>query len=308
MASLASAIAVTSSLTQPVRLDLRRDGVTLAVESFGDPAAPAVLFTHGFGQTRHAWTRSAQRLAEAGWRALLLDARGHGESGWNAVDQPYAMAQFVDDLEAVAAQCAAPPVLVGASMGGLIGMFSAARASQRYDRLILVDITPRWDAGGVARILDFMGAHPDGFVDFDQAANAIARYLPHRTERKTPEQLRSLLVPRADGRLRWHWDPRLLHEIARGGERFQDELLSAAAAIRLPTLLISGGRSDLILASHIDEFLQRVPGAQHVQIADATHMVAGDRNDQFTDTILDFLAASPATFIIRNAASTGATP
>jgi pimeloyl-ACP methyl ester carboxylesterase len=211
------------------------------------------------------------------------------------------MEQFVDDLDAVAEHCGTPPVLVGASMGGLIGLFGAARAPERFSALILVDITPRWDAGGVARILDFMGAHPDGFADFEAAADAIAAYLPQRAEKKTPDQLRSLLVKRDDGRLRWHWDPRLLAEIARGGERYQDELMAAAQQIQIPTLLISGGRSDLILAGHVAEFLQLAPKAQHVQIADATHMVAGDRNDQFTDSILEFLTTvAPAT------ASTGA--
>ena len=283
----------------------RSDGVSLAVTEHGSGESSTVLFTHGFGQTCQAWENSAQTLAHAGYRSVLVDARGHGGSDWNPSALAYSMQQFVDDLDAIAESAcrvdSTPPVLVGASMGGLIGMFSAARAPKRFRALVLVDITPRWEADGVARILDFMGAHPDGFADFAHAAEAIAAYLPHRRGRKSPEQLRSLLVARADGRLRWHWDPRLLNEIARGSERYQDDLVAAAGRVQVPTLLISGGLSDLVSSRNVDEFLQLVPHATHVQIADATHMVAGDRNDQFTATIRAFLSTLAAA-----EASTGA--
>jgi pimeloyl-ACP methyl ester carboxylesterase len=298
-----AAFPITASTAPPsecTRL-LRPDGITLTVESIGHLQAPAVLFAHGFGQTRQAWGSSAESLAAAGYRSVFADGRGHGESGWNPPALAYSMDQFVDDLDALATSSGPAPALVGASMGGLLGLFAEGRRPGRFRALVLVDITPRWEAAGVNRILDFMGAHPQGFSDFEHAAEAIAAYLPHRRARKTPEQLRSLLVRRDDGRLVWHWDPRLLNEIARGGERHQEALMAAARAVTAPTLLISGGRSDLVSERTTAEFLQLVPHARHVCIADATHMVAGDRNDQFTQTILDFLTAvAPA------AASNGA--
>jgi len=58
------------------------DGVGLALERFGDPTAPALVFAHGFGQTRQAWSTAAQNLAGHGWHCIIADARGHGESGW----------------------------------------------------------------------------------------------------------------------------------------------------------------------------------------------------------------------------------
>lgn len=281
----------------------RPDGVRLAFERHGNAAAPGVLFAHGFGQTRQSWGGSARAVAEAGFTAVTLDGRGHGESDWNAPDQPYAMQQFVDDLGAAAQATGERPILVGASMGGLLGLFSEGARPGQFSALVLVDITPRWEAEGVERILDFMGAHPDGFESYEHAAREIAAYLPHRRQRKTPEQLASLLVRRDDGRLRWHWDPRMLDEVARGGERHQAHLVEAARSVRVPTLLVSGGRSDLVSQRTVDEFLALVPHARHVQIADATHMVAGDRNDLFTGAILDFLSVvAPAT------ASTGASP
>ncbi|MGP1665965.1 MAG: alpha/beta fold hydrolase, partial [Rhodanobacter sp.] len=154
-----------------------------------------------------------------------------------------------------------------------------------------VDITPRWETAGVERILAFMQAHPRGFADFAEAAEQIAAYLPQRRERKSEEQLRPLLREGDDGRLHWHWDPALLQGVVSESERYQPMLHAAAAKVRIPVLLLSGERSDVVSSSTIDEFLQLVPHAQHVQLAQATHMVAGDANDAFTQEILRFVQA-----------------
>ena len=268
------------------------DGVLLAVECAGDAGAPPLLFAHGFGQTRGAWSATALDLVASGWRTIVADARGHGDSGWRN-DGAYDFAQFIDDLALLARDAARPPapalpVLVGASMGGLVGLMAQAQHAS-FRALVLVDITPRWESAGVERILAFMRAHPAGFASLDEAADAIARYLPHRGERKSPQRLRQLLVTSADGRLRWHWDPRLLEHVANDSERQQAALLAAARSVRVPTLLISGAQSDVVSDATIGEFLDCVPHARHVRVSQATHMVAGDRNDAFAAAVRDFL-------------------
>lgn len=264
------------------------DGIALAVEHFGDENHPTVVFAHGFGQTRHAWDVTATALARSGWHAVTADARGHGDSGRRA-DGDYHYDQLVDDLVRVARSATETPILVGASMGGLLGIAAQALHAP-FRALVLVDITPRWEAAGVERILAFMRAHPHGFASYDEAADVIARYLPHRNERKSEASLRQLLVRGDDGRLRWHWDARMLDFATRDSEKLQDDLLAAAAAIRVPTLLISGGRSDIVSDATIDEFLAHVPHATHARLAQATHMVAGDANDAFMQTVLNFAA------------------
>ena len=273
------------------------DGVALAVEHFGDEANPSIVFSHGFGQTRHAWDGTAVALARAGWHCVTADARGHGDSGQRS-DGDYHYDQLVHDLVRIAQQTAGgdgaladeeKPILVGASMGGLVGL--AAQALQApFRALVLVDITPRWEAAGVERILAFMRAHPQGFASYVEAADEIARYLPHRTERKSEGSLRQLLVRGDDGRLRWHWDARMLDFATRDAERLQRDLLAAAGTIRVPVLLISGGRSDIVSDATITEFLAHVPHATHVRLDQATHMVAGDANDAFTQAVLHFAA------------------
>ena len=268
------------------------DGVKLHLDHWGAGEGRRVLFAHGFGQSRHAWEDSASALAARGYCCTTVDARGHGQSDW-AGPAPYRLTHFIDDAQRVADHIDCE-VWVGASMGGLIGMLLAARqAAPRWSALVLVDITPRWEAQGVERIMRFMRAHPEGFDSLAQAQHAIAEYLQHRVRRATPERLQKLLVRMPNDRLRWHWDPALLDTVAAEADHWSEMLHAAARALTVPVLLVSGGRSDVVSDRTIDEFLDLVPHATHRRIADATHMVAGDDNERFTTTILDYLDTLP---------------
>lgn len=271
----------------------------LTVETWNPQAPTTLLFAHGFGQTRGAWNAAATALAQAGCRCVTFDARGHGESDRVATAGGYHMDQFADDLLGLAAAQPQPPILVGASMGGLLGIVLAGEIRPApFRALVLVDITPRWETAGVERILAFMQAHPDGFANYADAAEQIAAYLPQRRERKSADQLRPLLREGADARLRWHWDPALLAgDLVQESERYQPRLLAAAATIDIPVLLLSGGRSDVVSRGTVDEFLQLVPQARHVELPHATHMVAGDANDAFTREVIHYVQSleTPAT-------------
>ena len=73
------------------------DGTCLAADHSGGDG-PGVLLTHGFGQTRQAWSATQQRLADAGLASLAWDLRGHGQSGRNPPDSRYSGPQFVSDV------------------------------------------------------------------------------------------------------------------------------------------------------------------------------------------------------------------
>jgi pimeloyl-ACP methyl ester carboxylesterase len=276
-------------------------GITIRGDAWGDPGARPVVLLHGGGQTRHSWSRCGRRLAAEGWRALSLDLRGHGESDW-CPESRYAPADFVGDILAVARALHTAPVLVGASLGGMTSLLAVGESPEPVAAgLVMVDVTPRLEIAGTARIVDFMLARPEGFASLEEAADAVAAYRSHRGRPSDLSGLRKNLRLGPDGRWRWHWDPRFVDRrridaiggirgAAQGGAFNEPErLLRAARALRVPTLLVRGRESDVVSREGAQEFLDAVPHARFVDVSGAGHMVAGDRNDAFNEAVLGFL-------------------
>lgn len=82
----------------------------------------------------------------------------------------------------------------------------------------------------------------------------------------------------------------MLDAVAAETERHQPQLFAAAARVGVPVLLVSGGRSDIVSKDTVAEFMNLVPHATHVDLPQATHMVAGDANDAFTQEIASFIS------------------
>lgn len=266
------------------------NGLTLVGDAWGVSDAAPVLLLHGGGQTRHAWGGTARALAAQGWYAVALDLRGHGNSGW-APDGNYDIDAFVGDLRCVLTHFERPPVLVGASLGGITALLTEGESPQPVSSaVVLVDITPRVEQQGVERILAFMTARPDGFASLEEAADTVAQYIPHRPRPKDLSGLEKNLRKGPDGRYRWHWDPRLVGPARLTRRRDPERLLAAARALRGPTLLVRGKISDIVSQETAAEFLAAVPHAQHANVSGAGHMVAGDRNDAFSQAVIDFLS------------------
>ena len=278
----------------------------LDADVFGDCGSP-VLLLHGGGQTRHAWGPTAKKLASEGYTAYALDQRGHGGSEW-VTDGAYEFSDFAADVKSVAAEITrrsgTMPIVVGASLGGIAALLAEGGSkcdsdAYIFSALVLVDITPRVDVTGVNKILGFMRAHAkEGFASIAEAAQAVAEYLPHRPRPKSNEGLKKNLRRAPDGRWYWHWDPRFLdgpRGAAANRRRHGAALQEAARKIAIPTLLIRGASSELVKESHVREFLALVPHAEYVDVADARHMVAGDRNDRFAAAVLSFIGRQTAT-------------
>jgi pimeloyl-ACP methyl ester carboxylesterase len=272
-------------------IELRgHDGLVLRGDSFGSPDARPVLLLHGGGQTRHSWSGTARRLAREGWHALALDLRGHGESDWSP-EGAYDLEDFVQDLALVARGLPRRPVVVGASLGGMAALCAEGEAqAPLLAAVVLVDVTPRLEPRGVVRIVSFMTDRPEGFASLEEAADAVAAYLEHRARPTDLAGLAKNLRRGEDGRYRWHWDPKFLSRDRRAGNTLTpDRLLNAARGLRVPTLLVRGKLSDVVSLEGAAEFREAVPHARFADVSGAGHMVAGDRNDLFSEAVLGFL-------------------
>lgn len=272
------------------------EAVALAADSYGTPNRGTVLLAHGGGQTRHAWAKTGERLAAAGWRAVALDLRGHGDSGWSPSGD-YRMHRFAADIVRVADQLGGKPALVGASLGGIAGMMvETLVAPATFSSLTLVDITPRMESDGVAKVMGFMSARvTDGFASLEEAAETIASYMPNRPRRTDLTGLGKNLRQHPDGRYRWHWDPRFVTSVMESRDTHSmEDFRTRVGDISIPVHLIRGRMSELVSQEAAQEFLTMLPQATFTDVENAGHMVAGDRNDAFIEAVVGFLSLREA--------------
>ena len=269
-------------------------GLTLTADVGGPETGQPVILLHGGGQTRHSWRRALSELVAAGHKVISPDWRGHGESQW-CPNGRYTLDDYIADLGLIMDSLPSAPILVGASLGGVVSLVGLGEQQLPFARaIVLVDVVPRMEPAGVKEIIDFMSANSDGFVSIDAAADAVAQYLPHRPQRSSRDGLLKNLRRRSNGRYYWHWDP-AIHSNARSPdyiEAMARRMEAAARLIKVPTLVVRGGDSRVVSAEGVAHLAELIPHACYVDVAGAGHMVAGDQNDGFNAVIREFLASS----------------
>ena len=271
------------------------DGIALVADEWNrgsdTDGHPTILMLHGGGQNRFSWKNTGQILADEGLHVVALDSRGHGDSD-RAPNADYSVDVLTADVMRVMDAVGRPVMIIGASMGGLTGILVADQAGpHRVTHLVLVDVVPQFEKGGSARIRDFMMGSLDGFDTLEQAADAIAAYLPYRTKPRNPEGLKKNLRLR-DGRWYWHWDPAFMTKPGDDPELRTEKFEHSAASLTIPVMLIRGKLSDVVSPEGVEHFLATVPDAEFVELSNAGHTAAGDDNDAFSDVVVGFVKRS----------------
>ncbi|WP_193314612.1 alpha/beta fold hydrolase [Georgenia ruanii] len=269
---------------------LRTAGPVLAVECMGSPAGRPVLLLPGGGQAKHSWADAAAVLAEAGYWAWSLDLRGHGDSEW-AVDGNYTFEAHARDIASVVDQLPRPPVLVGASLGGLVSLLVAGEFRTSVAALVMVDAVPEVPAEAVSRIQQFMHEGRDGFATLDEVAHSVQSYRPDRSGSRDLERLRRNLRQREDGRWVWHWDPEYIAVDRTQTSSDIERFYRAAARLTVPSLLLRGETSDVVEVDAARALLDAAPAMEYAEIAGVGHVVTAGNNGQYAPRLLDFLAA-----------------
>ena len=138
-----------------------------------------------------------------------------------------------------------------------------------------------------------------GFASLEEAADAIAAYLPHRPKRTDLSGLAKNLRLHADGRYRWHWDPKFTTGVR--GEQAGAPIDAAwtsrppAARSEIPVHVIRGRMSELVSLEAAQAFVAALKNGSLTDVTGAGHMVAGDRNDVFMDAVVAFLGRQEET-------------
>jgi|TARA_B000000565_G_scaffold53730_1_gene35692 peroxiredoxin len=276
---------VTERLTTP-------SGITVEFDLWGKIKRDAILLLHGGGQTRHSWNATAEKITQVDGCAITMDLRGHGDSDWSHGGD-YELSDFSEDVAFLIDTLEIQPSLVGASLGGLVGIYLEGRYSPgSISALVLVDIVPNINVLGAEKIKDFMLEHSKtGFTSLSEVSDILSEYNPHREKSSDLEGLKKNLRKRGE-KWFWHWDP-LFISSERGKEnpdmRNPELLNELCSNISVPLLLVRGKLSDLVTEIQVREFLERFPEASFADVSGAGHMVVGDKNDAFANEVIEFL-------------------
>jgi non-heme chloroperoxidase len=267
------------------------DGLTLTGEAFGDPAAAPVLFFHGGGQSRAAWLGSARTVGQAGFHGIAFDLRGHGDSDW-APDGDYLLDAFARDIERLIERFDREVTLVGASRGGQAALVGGSRHPDRVRLIMLADVAPLMRDDGVDGIRKFFAEGASGFASLDEAADSLSRHLGQSRIGDAHRLARAMRLDPA-GRWHWRWDP------ATGKREFLnppsegEAVLSAAARVTSPVVLVRAGLSHLVTDEGVARFHELAPQLEVITAPGVGHMFTADRNDAFAAHLLDQLGRTP---------------
>jgi pimeloyl-ACP methyl ester carboxylesterase len=244
---------------------------------WGDVANPKVLVcVHGLTRQGRDFDALARAMVDV-YRVVCPDVVGRGRSDWLADPMGYANPGYVADMVCLLARLDAQVVdWVGTSMGGLIGIAVAGQADTPVRRLVINDVGPRLDAAAIARIGTYLGA-PVSFATVDEAIDYVSVVAaPFGVKQR--EDWRELVEPalRRDGeRWRLHYDPRIAvpfksvtPEAAAASEAAMWALYDA---IRGPTLIVRGERSDLLTRETLAEMRSRGPRAEGAEVPGVGH-------------------------------------
>ncbi|HET9381347.1 MAG TPA: alpha/beta fold hydrolase [Streptomyces sp.] len=257
------------------------NGVTLHYDDLGPRDGPPVLLIHGHPFNRSLWAPQAEALVEAGFRVVLPDLRGYGDS--DVTPGKVFLSGFADDLAALLGHLGiARAVVGGVSMGGQIAMEFHRGHAGRVRALVLSDTSAPAEtaAGREARnrladrlLAEGMGGYADEVID-KMLADYNVTALPEVAARV-------LAMMRAT-------DPRGAAAALRGrAERpdYRDSL----PAVDVPTLVVVGADDAYTPLAQAEDIRRLVPHAVLRVIEDAGHLPSAERPGRFNAVLLDFL-------------------
>jgi pimeloyl-ACP methyl ester carboxylesterase len=263
----------------------------VAYQEWGDPRNRDVLIcVHGLTRSGRDFDELARALCGQ-FRIVCPDVAGRGDSDRLADPKHYTWAQYVADMVTLIARLDVEVVnWLGTSMGGLVGMALAAQPGNPIRKLILNDAAPVIAKAALERLAAYVGQELS-FGTLEEAEKYVrtisAPFGPH-----SDAQWRFLTenwVRRGeDGRLRPHYDTRIV-EVFRATMPEKDlELWQLYDAVRCPTLLVRGEQSDLVSRQTAAEMASRGPKAKVVEIRGVGHAPTLLHSEQIA-VVRDFL-------------------
>ncbi len=239
---------------------------------WGDPAnLRVVVCVHGLSRNGRDFDVLGEALA-ATHRVLAVDMPGRGTSQWLADANDYVFATYLTTLTALIARSGAEQVgWVGTSMGALLGMAMAAQRNSPVARLVVNDAGPQIEAAALARIGDYVGLDPTfaTFAEADAYIRSVSAPFGALSDEQWEHLTRTSVAQRVGGRWGLTYDAGIALPFRNAAA--PPDLWPMWDAIGCPTLVLRGGKSDLLSAATAAQMAARGPKPRIIEFPDIGH-------------------------------------
>jgi esterase len=251
----------------------------LFYRKFGE-GQPLIILHGLFGQSDN-WNSLARQFSELGNAVYTVDLRNHGLSPhsdeWTYQSMSDDILELINDLDLKEV------ILIGHSMGGKVAMQFAMNHPELLNKLIVVDIAPKYYPPHHGDILKALNA-----VDFNVVKNrkdAEALLSEYISDMGTKQFLLKNIYWKEDGLLAWRFN---LDVITRKIETVGQETPNYSSC-NTPTLFIKGERSKYILDADLQQINDLFPSSEIKTIEGAGHWVHAEKPTDFFETVVGFL-------------------
>ena len=264
-------------------------GLNLHYVDFGTAGRTPMLCVHGGAASTH-WFDFVAADFNADHHVLAIDQRGHGDSAW--ADPPdYTYERYAADIDELAARLDLRDfVLIGHSMGGAVALTYAAKHPGRVSRLVIVDTTLHMTPDRIAKLREVGTRQGRTYATREEF---ISRFrLRPADSVATPAVLRHLAGHAARQEADGSWGHKFDRQVYAVRESVDG--LPHWDHIRIPALIVKGGRSQRITPEVMAKVKERCPQVEFAEVPDADHHVTLDNPAGFTQAVNAFLARNKA--------------
>jgi len=269
------------------------DGLTLYARDYNQSSSSTVvLCMHGLSRNSADFEPLCQVLSNQ-YRIISVDQRGRGLSQWDTDHSRYQLASYVEDMwQLLDQQGIEKVVLIGTSMGGLMGMLMAAQKPERVQGLVINDVGPEVDSEGLARIMSYVGKTTE-IKSWDDATAQIRSInqvcFPSFTLDQWQAMARRTYREDDRGVPVVNYDPNISTPIqADKAAAVPTDLWPVFEMLTVPILTLRGSLSDLFSRNCLSRMRELKPAMQFVEVDDVGHAPVLDE-PQAVESIESFL-------------------
>ena len=253
------------------------DNLSLYIRDYGDPLdtrAP-LLCLGGLTRNSKDFESLAERYSSDGRRVICPDYRGRGQSHYDPNWSNYDPRTYIRDIRDVLAALNVHRVVVmGTSLGGILGMGMAAAMPTALAAVIMNDVGPVVETDGLDFIIDYIKVDRP-HDDWDAAVVTIQNMLPNLTFQDEGIWLKmaeNTFRRCDDGKLRFDWDVNIAKPLLASDYEIPNMWPLFRALKDIPTLVLRGAESDILSPACFAEMQVVKPDLIAVEIPRAGHV------------------------------------